>query len=176
MGGTHEKGNLERGSVSKLPFSFLRPARRRRVSLTLARMEAHKLSARQLTILSWHMDQTKAVFILLQVGAFSIEEVMNIDDKPENSTKRIYEWHVFTELRGPEYEILIEAGYPVIASEIGVWVGFSDYDPGYDDVIHPKLAKALFGVDVTGLEIRAMRVTPNANRASTSDRIRRILA
>lgn len=139
-------------------------------------MEAHKLSARQLTVLSWHMNQTKAVFILLQVGAFTIEEVLNIDDKPENADRRVYEWHVFTELRKPEYEILVEAGYPVIASEIGVWVGFEDYDPTYDEVIHPKLAKALFGVDVTGLEIREMRRNPNANRANTSDRIRRILA
>lgn len=70
----------------------------------------------------------------------------------------IYEWHVFTQFRKDDYAKLALAGIPLLVCQLGAWVGFTDQDPGYDAVIHPKLLKILYGVEPDGTDIVSARV------------------
>lgn len=115
------------------------------------------LTSAHLFKVSWHVDQTFVVWSLVESGAVAIQEFHNLLHPVTGQDVPVYEWHLFTELRGEDYRALLEAGFPLLNSRLGTWVGFTDRDPGYDDVIHPKLLKVLFGIEATGSQIRSMR-------------------
>lgn len=120
-------------------------------------METQKLTSAHIFKVSWHVDQTYVIWALLEAGQFALPEFRNLQDPRSGEDWPIYEWHLFTELRDPDYAKLANAGFPLLRSRYGTWVGFTDRDPGYDDVIHPKLLLTLFGIETDGNEIRSMR-------------------
>lgn len=81
-------------------------------------METQKPTSAHLFKVSWHVDQTRVVWSLLETGGFSLAEFRNLTDPDTGEQWPVYEWHLFTELRGPDYEALEEAGFPLLLSDL----------------------------------------------------------
>lgn len=85
-------------------------------------MDAREFTSEQLFKVSWHLNQTYAIWSMLEAGIFAESDFMNLRHPVTGQERPIYEWHVFTELREADYERLDAAGVPLLVSQYGTWV------------------------------------------------------
>lgn len=71
---------------------------------------------------STHRPQTLLVNELLKTGFLDWSDVRNADDPETGDPREIYEWHLFAELVGSDYDSMEKAGIPLLRSEYGTWV------------------------------------------------------
>ncbi len=120
-------------------------------------MGAQEFTSEQLFNVSWHLNQTYVIWSMLEAGILEPEDFQNLRHPVTGQERPVYEWHVFTQLGKDDFAKLARAGIPLLVCQLGAWVGFTDLDPGYDEVIHPKLLKILYGVEPEGSEITTAR-------------------
>ena len=106
---------------------------------------------------STHRPQTLLVEELFRTGFLDRDDVRNSDDPETGDPVAIYEWHVFPELVGSDYDSLEKAGIPLLRSEYGTWVGFDSFGSPYDMYVRPQLIKAAFGIDADYEDIQRIR-------------------
>lgn len=121
-------------------------------------MGAQEFTSEQLFNVSWHLNQTYVIWSMLEAGILEPDDFQNLRHPVTGQDRPIYEWHVFTQLGKRDFEKLASAGIPILVCQLGAWVGFTDQDPGYDAVIHPKLLKILYGVEPEGADIVSARL------------------
>lgn len=122
-------------------------------------METRKtLDAADVFRVSWHVDQTGILWILSQVGAIDADRAYNLEDPSTGKARPITEWHLFTEFREGDYRRLVEAGVPVVSCQFGTWVGFVGEVSDYDDDVHPRLLRILYGIEADGNDVRFVRM------------------
>lgn len=97
-----------------------------------------------------------------------------MEDPSTGEGRPVFEWHLFTQLRANDYFRLGCAGFPLLICQFGTWVGLDERTDDYDESFHPKVLKALFGIETDGAAIRAMRATKPVTR-TYSDRVKEIV-
>ena len=106
---------------------------------------------------STHRPQTLLVEELFRTGFLDRDDVRNSNDPETGDPVAIYEWHVFPDLVGSDYDSMEEAGIPLLRSEYGTWVGFDSFGSPYDMYVRPQLIKAIFGIDADYADIQRIR-------------------
>lgn len=71
---------------------------------------------------STHRPQTLLVNELLKTGFLDWDDVRNSEDPETGDPRDVYEWHLFGELVGSDYDAMEKAGVPLLRSEYGTWV------------------------------------------------------
>lgn len=107
----------------------------------------NSLQYSQVRAVSIHRAQTLLVNELLRTGFLDWDDVRNSTDPETGDLASIYEWHLFPELSGSDYDSMEKAGIPLLRSEYGTWVGFDSFGSPYDMYVRPQLIKAAFGID-----------------------------
>ena len=106
---------------------------------------------------STHRPQTLPVEELFRTGFLDRDDVRNSDDPETGDPMPIFEWHVFPELVGSDFDSMEKAGIPLLRSEYGTWVGFDSFGSPYDMYVRPQLIKAISGIDADYADIQRIR-------------------
>lgn len=64
-------------------------------------------------------------------------------ENPDESA-HIYQWLAFNHFSICDYDRLVEAGIPVLQTELGEWVGITSFGSPYELYVYPELIEALF--------------------------------
>jgi hypothetical protein len=123
----------------------------------MAAVSSQKLLRSHVRDVSTHRSQTLLVEELLRTGFLDWDDVRNSVDPETGDSMAIYEWHVFPELVGSDYDAMEKAGIPLLRSEYGTWVGFDSFGSPYDMYVRPRLIKAVFGIDADYADIQRVR-------------------
>lgn len=111
----------------------------------------------QVRAVSIHRAQTLLVNELLRTGFLDWDDVRNSTDPETGDPASIFEWHLFPELFGSDYDSMEKSGIPLLRSEYGTWVGFDSFGSPYDMYVRPQLIKAIFGIDADYADIQRIR-------------------
>ncbi|MDO8945297.1 MAG: hypothetical protein Q7U75_19100 [Desulfobacterales bacterium] len=106
---------------------------------------------------STHRPQTLLVEELFRTGFLDRDDVRNSVDLETGDPAAIFEWHLFPELFGSDYDAIEKAGIPLLRSEFGTWVGFDSFGSPYDMYVRPQLIMGIFGIDAVYADIQRFR-------------------
>ena len=106
---------------------------------------------------SSHINQTMLVDELLKKSIISYDEIQWIYNEETDEYREVYQWLIFNNFYGSDYEKLIAHNIPVIESDYETWVGITSFWSHYDLYVYPQIINALFNLDISYEDIQKMQ-------------------
>ncbi|EKD44515.1 MAG: hypothetical protein ACD_71C00114G0013 [uncultured bacterium (gcode 4)] len=106
---------------------------------------------------SKHINQTMLINDLLKNNFLDYSDLQWAYDSETDEYINIYQFVLFSNFYGSDFEKLIEAKIPVLDTEYGTWVWITSYGSHYDLYVYPQLINALFDTDIRYEDIEKLK-------------------